>query len=475
MMGMLVLGVLVLAPSAQCSSVIDITAYGADGNDLSDDTAAIQAAVAALSPNGVLLIPRSPGAFLYQIGAANFEINQPGVRIVVQGHLLGTGLPVSGNHVFIIAADDCAIIGEGGVLEGSGQYILGPDIENGPALIRAFNVQRCTVDELTLRNGPHFSVWLGAAGQCTIRRCFLEGGPIENDIQIHGIFLRGTSDILIEGNRFMANSQGGRAGSWIGSTSTSDNVDVRILNNHFGDRHDHAVYCSGLFWSQVSNNVVRGEGTSAIKTVGTHNIVVQNSIDMQGNNGGIECRNGSNCVVAHNIINNYGFVGIQISKYGSFVGAGMDNLIEGNVLTADHNAPYVYEGIRVMLPGAVSRCRIANNTIVGAGLSNKPAITVYGGAASDAVAICGNTLAQCQADGISVTNVNCSLISENIIDVLPSETAIQQNNVVTPNLVKGNLLTEFCGGCGAADLVEDGKVDLADLATFSQCWLSGVN
>lgn len=426
-------------PLSSPGDTIDITAFGANGDDAIDDTAAIRAAVDALQENDVLLVPESSQSYTVT-STANFAIDEPGVKVMVRGHILMTGAPTPSNHLFVVTADRCSFIGQGGVLEGSGSYITGSDADD-PALIRFYIVEGCSVRGLRLRNGPRFSIMLRQTSWCAIRDCVFEGGPTAYAFQHHGIFLWGASDIQIRGNRFVPGEDGGKTGSWIGSTSTSSNIGISILNNQFGSSYDHAVYTTGLFYSVIANNITSDIGGTALKTAGANNVIANNNL-YSAHSGGIEIRNSSRCVVANNLVQDFGFVAVQASILGGGGGAQgvyAENLISGNTLLARDVSP-VYEGIRVLAETNCSRTKITGNLIVGAGGDGgTPAITVSSGEPSYSVTISGNTLDQCPADGIAINHVNASIISDNIIRSATGGVPFQQSNVTETNLVTDNI------------------------------------
>ena len=85
-------------------------------------------------------------------------------------------------------------------------------------------------------------------------------------------------NLLIKGNRFVPDSSGGMAHEWLGSSSTASNYRVTIVDNYFEGAHDHAIYCSGLFKSVIANNRAENTGSTAIKTIGSKNVIVNNQI-----------------------------------------------------------------------------------------------------------------------------------------------------------------------------------------------------
>jgi hypothetical protein len=435
------LAAILLVPCAALSAIIDITTFGADGSDEIDDTAEIRAAADALQENDILLIPES--SLYYKVTHdANLAIDEPGVHVVVRGRVLMTGTPTPSNHLFIVTADRCAFRGEGGVLEGSGSYFASTDADD-PALIRFFNANDCFVSGLRLRNGPRFWIYLGGAERCSIRDCVFEGGPTQLAAQSQGIFLRDANDILIRGNRFIADSGGGQAGSWIGSADTHAHTGISILGNQFDGAHEHAVNCSGLSHSVIADNIVSNALGAALKTEGPDNVIANNNMRTAAG-GGIEIGNGARCVIAGNMVKNFGLVAVQAAVTGDGGGAGgvyTENLIIGNSLLAGAANPVVHEAIRILAPVDCSRTKITGNLIVGAGRDDgNPALSVASGSPSHAVSITGNTFDQCPGDGIVIDNVNYSIVSDNVIRLIEGGIPFQSVNVTETNKVTDNLI-----------------------------------
>jgi parallel beta-helix repeat protein len=432
------MGLILAATHSSYGAIVDVTSFGANGNDAIEDTTPFRNAVNSLQENDTLLIPESSGNYIVA-NNANFAINDPGVNVLVRGRVVTIGPAIPGNHMFIVTADRCSFTGEGGILEGSGSYVIDTDL-NDPALIRFFSVDDCSVSGLRLRNGPRFWIFVFGSKRLSIRDCVFEGGPTSFSIQSQGIYMWGAQDILIRGNLFVADSGGGQAGSWIGSTSTSSNLGISILGNQFNGCHDHAVYCSGIFHSVIAGNVATGTGGTVLKTAGTDNVIANNNV-YDAHTGGIEIRNSARCVVANNLVKDFGFVAVEVTLFGNGAGGNYtENLITGNTILANPSNPTIYEGIRVNAPMDCSRTKISGNLIVGGGGGGgNPALTVRGGIASYAVAITGNTLDQCPDDGIVIDRVNASIISDNIVRLTGGGTSLQQLNVTEANMVTDNL------------------------------------
>jgi len=418
---------------------IVITDYGANGADEKDDTEAVRAAIRDLTANSMLVIPRSRKFFAVKL-SASFTIKQPGVRLIFRGRLKATGKPSLGKHLFVVTADNVEFVGEGGLIQGSDEYLFDIADKNGPALIRFAGTKGCSVKNLKLRNAPHFTIAMFGCKGFNITDCVLEGGPKQfKGTQIQGIFFIGATTLLIRGNRFAADSSGGKTYSWIGSSSTSHSKYVTIVGNQFSDAYDHAVYCSGLYNSVIANNTVLDIGGVGIKVIGSNNVIAKNNLH-NTRAGGIETRNASRCVISDNVIDQFTHVGIEVSPYGRFSGDSTDILIRGNYLRGMKDSKEVYEGIRISTVGQCSRLKIDGNLLVRVGTkSGMAAISVTSGKPGHAISILGNTIEKCGGDGIYMKNVHGSIIANNILHIPKGRIPVKQENVEKTNLVKDNI------------------------------------
>ena len=120
---------------------------------------------------------------------------------------------------------------------------------------------------------------------------------------VHGIHFTGEQNLHIEGNIFKPNASGGKAYSWIQSSSTASSFHATFINNKFDASFDHSFYCSGLFKSVIANNICHNSTGTAIKIIGSDNVIVNNHIyndDPPAVLGGISTRNGARNIIAIN-------------------------------------------------------------------------------------------------------------------------------------------------------------------------------
>ena len=398
--------------------------YGAKPDDGKDDTAAIQKAIDDLSQYGVLLIP--PGTFQVSM-AQGLTISKDNITIIVRGKIQATAKGVTataGKNMIDVTGEGCQFIGQGGMIVGDGSRfseVMGPR-KVYPAFIRWIGTRDCVVSGLRLRDPPGLHMRLRGIADCKITNCTFEGGtrkvtekgrrPFSH---YFGISFLGAKGLLIQGNHFKPYK--GRAQyQWIVSSSTSHSHQVSIIGNRFVGAYDHPIYCCGLHNSVVANNTTCDTTGLAIKLIGWDLVIVGNNV-YNAPGGGISARNGSRCILANNLVQNFGHVAIAISSYNKNKADYTDNVVQGNILIG-HKKKFktdVYNAIRIWSLGKCSRSKVIQNVITNAGHPKAPVIWVSGGKRSDSVTISGNTLSNCTGIGIQTRNVHSSLITQNII------------------------------------------------------------
>ena len=110
-----VLAILLASGTYSFAAVIDVTTYGATGNDTTDDTAAIASAVATLTTDDTLLFPEAD--LYYKVAVnSNFQFrNIDKIKILIRGKILSFGTPVEGDYIFdLMYTNDIEFIGQGG-------------------------------------------------------------------------------------------------------------------------------------------------------------------------------------------------------------------------------------------------------------------------------------------------------------------------------------------------------------------------
>ena len=440
------------ADAATMTADVSDPRYGATPDDAKDDTAAIQKAIDDLNQGGSLIIP--PGKFEVSLGKG-LTISKKHIHVIIRGTIeatTGGRTAPACKSLFSVKADGCQFIGQGGMLVGDGTIFTGQRDRDGlyPALIYVRGVNECSVSGLRLRNPPGAHVVFFATADSSLTNCVIEGGVERNTKRVnayYAIFFRGASGLLIHGNHFKP-FKGRQQYQWVTSSSTNTNTHISIVGNMFEGSFDHPIYCSGIRRSVVSNNTTRDTVGTAIKLIGTDLVVTGNNI-YNAPTGGIECRIGSRCIVANNLVDGFGHNAIEISDYNNNRRSHTDNIVRGNILIGHmgKGKPPVMSGICITAAGTVSRCKVEGNIIHNSGTGNpeldatspaSAAITISAGKPSDAITITGNTVHNANANGINLNNVNSSLIVHNIIHC-SGESIVQKNG--RDNLIEKNIVS----------------------------------
>jgi len=413
--------------------------FGAIADDGKDDTAAVQAAIDSLPNGGTVIIPSGTFNVSHAVGVT---IKPPRIRLIIRGDIAVTTdgkESHESNNLFTITGKYCTIIGEGGMVYGSGKPYRGGKCTNTHRVIRyptlfyaAKPAHHCVIENVHMRDPPGGLVAFVGIENCRLSNSKMEGG-VPKDIKLDqepgpysrylGVFILATKSAIIQSNQF-SYYQGRGMFSWIVGSSANHHQHTVISNNTFEGGYDHSIYVSGLHKSVVANNTSRDSVGTALKIIGSDNMIIGNHIS-NCLHGGISTRNGSRNIIAHNIISGFGHRAIGITSYG---GANResytDNIVQGNILIGltGKDIPPVMSAIHIESYDQVSRCKVLDNIIHNTGTGNsalnnklpgEPAIYVGGKNASNNVTITGNTIHNAKGNGIEAHNLKDAIIRDN--------------------------------------------------------------
>lgn len=434
--------ILCLYAAARGASITD-EPFNAVAGDGLDDTAAIQAAISAQAEGATVVIPS--GVFNVSM-AKGILIDVPRLKIVIEGDLAVTTEGRESDqcmNLFTVRAPGVQFLGRGGMIHGNGIPFIGPksDVVHRTLFYPVFiyvtsPADDCVVSGLRLRDSPGgFAAFVGVK-DCRVTGNTFEGGtpqlseeqwqqqnPVGPFSRYMGIFMVSTTGLMIQSNHFHYFENRGMF-QWICASGSGRHPGTVIAGNVFEGGYDHAIYTSGIIDSVVAHNTIRDSVGSAIKLIGNDLIVTGNHI-LNCGHGGIETRNGSRNIIAHNVIHGFGHRAISISPYGGGGGtAYTDNIVQGNILIGhnDPDKPPVMAAIWIESRDHVSRCKVLDNIVHHTGTGNaalsaarpgEPAIHVGAPNDSEAIVIRGNTIHDAKGGGISLKNVSRSMILEN--------------------------------------------------------------
>ena len=445
--------------------------YGAVGDGVHDDKAAIKAAVAACPTGGMVYISTSGANYYKYDNAANGFSDATTVdramTIRIDGTIKQTGYAWQANpaYIFNITADNVVLEGNG-TLRGPGSHDDNSGAwanESGLVYVSANNV---TIRGLTFKDQPQVSLSFNFSDNLSVSDCTFVGGPLfSGATHTEHFFIFGilSNYAKISNNRFLADSgHAARQGMY-----TYICHGLVINGNVFNSVHEHAVYLNGDYTTVTGNVSYYNQADSdidgcSIKVLGSYNTITGNVLH-NADKGGIRVGDpGRHCVISNNTIHEFLHPAIMVTnQYVQTVG--MDyTVISGNTCTAKStgdvmNAIHYYADDTERGDPPVSftpaDCRggkIVNNIIYGGG-ENYPSILVqhtkpssYGMKYFD---VSGNQIIDSKSDtGIRLEGVHYSRIDGNMIIDLQS-TAVTPRGIwikepATYNRITNNIVRD---------------------------------
>ncbi|MDD4985702.1 MAG: glycosyl hydrolase family 28-related protein, partial [Dehalococcoidales bacterium] len=265
---------------------IDVRAFGATGDGVTDDTAAIAAALDSLGTDGgTVYFPE--GIYLVT------ELNVSKSSVILKGMGRGT----SGGSTTEIRATTGAIASMPYI---TGNYVTVRDMQfNGNGISEQFNLagSYCNVDNIYSSGYTHYNFYGGGGNLHTISNSNFYSGAARTSVNVTqflnnyfngngtyaSLILEGGANMVIRGNTFESYS----TAIYLATTSGNTIVSADISNNYFESAYDdgHAVIdmgngSTGLYSINVTNNYFGPtDADYYIRTTGT-----VASLNIQGNN-----------------------------------------------------------------------------------------------------------------------------------------------------------------------------------------------
>jgi hypothetical protein len=416
-------------------AVVNVLDFGAVGNGVANDTAAIQAAIDSLTVGGTVFFPT--GTYLCSAGLTvadnNTVLDFAGGAILTYTTATQTLITVTGANCRI----QNAIIDAPAIFDGS----------NVPVTYGVIRVQgeNFTADSCVLNNVPKIGFWFNDINNGAITSCKINGGTSEGFYDetnpVHFGILIDPSSTGSQGNFVIANNfinrcvQGAGSGN-VGAASLEQSMS--ITGNVFELCWNHGFYSSGL----ANGVTVSGNAFNAcqipVALTGSNHAVVGNTmvvfttgtgIGADNEITGISLRDPVNCVVANNVIKGEGTAGGTVISLEDLSGVAGANKVEGNIVTGNTieitNASVAgVAAIRLIATSTNVSNNIISNNVIRAPVRNQFGLIVIIGSASaisQGNSICDNVIvatgARGSGFGIDLRRVDDSDVTNNKIRV----------------------------------------------------------
>jgi hypothetical protein len=332
---------------------VNVLDYGAVGDGVANDTAAIQAAITALSAYQTLVVSKT-----FKITSSLNITNKTNIRITGGGSIFLTG-GASGDYIFQLVG----------------------------------TVSNLEIDHLTLigdNNAAYFQTAIGANSGQTISNTSFHDNIISNiNVGIaHNCFSGGSWSKGLCFNNTLTNLVGSAAGQGYG-IHMSGATNIRVYGNVVDNASRHGIY--------------QGSGTNCNNVIEANQIINHRSTAFDATyKTAINCARSSNVTIANNkVINGYDG-GLEVSHENSTALTGGDIIVTGNsFIGRQNNVPYILVGQQ-----AVPTVSVVNNVEIIGNLFNSAAI---GGAFATDIYIANGSQLNIQHNTFRRTGVVSSL------------------------------------------------------------------
>lgn len=403
-------------PAVTVTSVKD---FGAVGNGVANDTAAIHAARDAAGVGGRVFFP--PG-FTYLAGA--LSANVAGQTWLMDGATLKFAGPGSVDFLTITALNVTMVRG---TLDLSSVTKNPAAWQSNGTLVRSSG-SGAVIRDVTVKDSPGHGIWALDANNVTVTGCTV------TDQEFYGIYVSTSADsvhihdYLIHGNLISTSSTRGKGIYLRNDNNTRSISRARIANNTvilpFGSAASaEALECIVAFYS--------------FECVVDSNILI-------GGWAGISVPYSTRFAISNNVARGFWGIGIEIP------GAQTDVTVTGNTVDADGHGEAEVSGIQCS-ESAVKNVTIAGNSISGFTVGPCHGIFFGSGSQLNGVVVVGNTITSAVSSGQftgiesndGITNLT---VTGNVIDAASTASSrgiSLHSGAVTGVAITGNSLSNL--------------------------------
>jgi hypothetical protein len=439
--------------SGAAANVFD---FGAVGDGVANDTAAIQAAIDSLASGGTVYFP--VGNYLCTSGLTVSDNN-----IALQfsnGAALTYTTPTQ--ILLTVTADNCQLLGA--TINAPAVF----DATNAPIGYGIVKVQgeNFTADNCTVNNVPRSGFWFDECSNARVTNCRIDGGTTEalfsSGGPVHFGIVIDTPSTGSQGNYVIANNiikrcvQGAASGS---TGAASFEQSMAVTGNVFELCWNHGWYTSGL-----GNGItVSGNAFNAcqipIALTGKNHAVVGNTLIVQTSGTGsqydnewqgISLRDPVGCVVIGNVIKGEAPSGSAIISLEDLSGVTStnnsceNNVVSGNTIEITNTTVASVSAIRII----ATSTKVVNNTICDNII--KAPVRQFGGL----IEILGSGLAGLPSEGNSIDNNTIIFTGAG-----GNASAIQVTSILDSSIANNRIRIEF----------DSASARVLGMVTFNAC------